>query len=63
MNKREITKKLEDRYGPMITRKEFAQFMGFNDAHSVDRYLIRVSKIGNKYFSEDLAEILVSEMR
>ena len=42
-----------------ITRQELADAMGYKDAHSVDKYLKGLQKIGRKYFVQEVAERII----
>jgi len=44
----------------MMTRLEFADWMHYKDAHSVDKYIHDLYKVGKKYLIEDLAEALIA---
>lgn len=41
--------------GFFIERKQLAEFMGYSDPHSVDKYLFGLKRNGRRYFIKDVA--------
>ena len=58
MQRGNIKKCLENFCGPLVSRQQLANFMGYKDPHSVDKYLKGLNKIENKYFAADIADVL-----
>lgn len=57
MTKTEITNAIRITHkSGLITRKQLADAMGYKDAHSVDKYLKGLRKIGKKYSVYDVSE-------
>ena len=63
-NKNEIANSLRRAFkSEFITRQQVAVAMGYGDPHSVDQYLNGLQRIGTRYFIEDVAQAIASEMK
>lgn len=65
MTKTELTKAMQGFAGSsFITRAQLANFMGYKNPVSVDRYLYSLERIDSKYFIPDVAgELMQKSMR
>ena len=49
--------------GDFVTRAEVSKALGYRDAHSVDKYLRGLGRIGNRYYIKEVAERIMEELK
>lgn len=62
MVKTQLVKRMEDYTNcPFITRSQLKTFLGYKSEQSVDKFL-QVTRVGGKYFIEDVATEILRRM-